>query len=133
MSEDRIGPATPVPGYAGHADARARRLSDQQVRAWVGEILAGLRGRIALDGLAERFEALVLRCEFGDQHVIRAIEDDRFGEPELAEEIEAHDRALVEVANQGRSAEAASLGALVEALERAFDARAAAITGGLKR
>jgi hypothetical protein len=133
MSEDRIGLAALIPDYAGHRDARARRLSDQQVRAWVGEILAGLRGRIALDGLAERFEALVLRCEFGDQHVIRAIEDDCFGEPEVAEEVEAHDRVLVEAANRGRSTEPASPEAFVEALERAFDTRAAAIAARLKR
>jgi len=133
MSEDRIGPAALIPDYAGHADARARRLSDQQVRAWVGEILAGLRERIALDGLTERFEALLMRCEFGDQRVIRAIEDDCFGEPEVAAEVETLDRALLEAADGGRSAEAASLGALVEALERAFDARAAAIAARLKR
>jgi hypothetical protein len=133
MSEDPTSPAALVPDYAGHGDARARRLSDQQVRAWVGEILAGLRGRVALDGVTERFDALLMRCEFGDQHVIRAIEEDRFGEPELAAEVEAHDRELVEVANQGRSADAASIGAFLEALERAFDARSAAIAARLKR
>jgi hypothetical protein len=122
-----------VPGYAGHADAPARRLSDKQVRAWVGEMLAELRGKFEAGTHQERLEALLMRCEFGDQHVIRAIEDDRFGEPELAELVEACDRRLVEAAAGGRSATAEGLAALFEALERAFDERTASIEKRLKR
>jgi hypothetical protein len=122
-----------VPGYAGHADAPARRLSDKQVRAWVGEMLADVQARFAVDGHQERLEALLMRCEFGDQHVIRAIEDDRFGEPELAELLETCDRKLVAAAAGGRSATAEELGALFDALERAFDERTASIEKRLKR
>jgi hypothetical protein len=127
MSEERPAAAPVVPGYAGHADASARRLSDKQVRAWVGEMLAELQARLTDGTHQERFDALLMRCEFGDQHVIRAIEDDRFGEPELAGLVEALDRRLVEAAAGGRSATAEGLGELFDALERAFDERTSSI------
>jgi hypothetical protein len=133
MSKDTDMGAALVPGYAGHADARARRLSDQQVRAWVGEMLAELRGRLPADGPADRLDALMMRCEFSDPHVIHAVEDERFGQPELVELVEACDRRLIEAARNGRTADAADLGALLDGLERAFDERAAAIAERLKR
>ena len=121
-----------VPGYAGHADASARRLSDEQVRAWVGEMLVDLQDRLALDGVRERVDALLLRCEFADQHVIHAIEDDRFAEPDMAGVIEAYDRKLVEAARGCTTTAAEELTVLIETLERAFDERAAAIAAQLK-
>ncbi len=133
MSEERPAATPLVPGYAGHADALARRLSDKQVRAWVGEMLAELQGRFAGGDHQERLETLLMRCEFADQLVIRAIEDERFGQPELAELVEACDRRLIEAAAGGRSATAEGLGALFEALERAFDERTASIEKRLKR
>jgi hypothetical protein len=135
MSEDtdKTGSSVPIPGYAGHADARARRLSDQQVRAWVGEMLADLRDRIPLDGYRDRFEALLMRCEFGDQHVVKAIEDNRFAEPDLVELVEACDRKLIAAANLGRETRPDGLGALIEALETAFNERSEKIEARLKR
>ena len=135
MSEDtdKTGRSALVPGYAGHADARARRLSDQQVRGWVGEILADLRERVPLDGYNDRFEALLLQCEFSDQHVVKAIEDNRFAQPELVELVEACDRKLIAAAGPGREIGSDGLPALVEALENAFKERSEAIEARLKR
>jgi hypothetical protein len=135
MSEDtdKTAGSALVPGYAGHADARARRLSDQQVRAWVGEMLANLRERVPADGYSERLEALLMQCEFSDQHVIKAIEDDRFAQPELVELVEDCDRKLIAAANPGPKTAPDGVPALLEALETAFKERSEAIEARLKR
>jgi hypothetical protein len=133
MSEELAAGAAVVPGYAGHADMPARRLSDQQVRAWVGELLAALRDRVPLEGYAERVEALLMRCEFADQHVIHAIEDNRFAEPENAAALEEYDRKLIAASNALANAGPGDLGPVLDALERAFDERAEGIAKRLKR
>lgn len=132
MSEDMAG-STLVPGYAGHADTVARRLSDAQVRAWVGEALVDLADRLDLGGVRERVDALLMRCEFADLLVIRAIEDDRFGEPDLAALVESYDRKLIDAAKAATKTTIESLTGAIESIERAFDERAAAIAEGLKR
>jgi hypothetical protein len=133
MSGDKADESSLVPGYAGHADASARRLSDQHVRAWVGERLAELRERVPFDGQADRVEALLLRCEFADQHVIRAIEDDRFAHPEYAAAAEEGDRKLIAAAKALPTVGPAELPGVLDALERAFNERAEAIATRLKR
>jgi hypothetical protein len=132
MSEDMTSQASPVPGYAGHSDAAARRRSDQQVRAWVGELLVDLQDRLSLDGVRERVDALLTRCEFADQHVVHAIEDDRFGRDEFAAAIEGYDRKLVAAAGACATVTAEELTGLVETLERAFAERSAGIEARLK-
>jgi hypothetical protein len=133
MSEDTASPALLVPDYAGHGDTVARRRSDQQVRAWVGELLVDLQDRLPLDGVRARVEALLMRCEFADQHVVRAIEDNRFGADDFAVAIEDYDRKLVTVAGACPTVTAAELGGLIDAIERAFAERAAGIEARLKR
>ncbi len=131
MSTDATAGDPLIPGYAGHADAIARRLSDQQVRAWVGEILVDLEDRIPIDGIREQFEAVLLRCEFGDQHVIKAVEDDRFGAPDLAQLVEECDRKLIAVADRAKTIGPDELGALLGDLDHAFSERAATIEAHL--
>ncbi|HEV8022223.1 MAG TPA: hypothetical protein VGP41_13205 [Candidatus Lustribacter sp.] len=133
MSTDAAAGAPLVPGYAGHADVLARRLSDQQVRAWVGEMLAELEERIPIDAVRDRFEEVLLHCEFGNQHVIKAIEDNRFAEPDKVQLVEDVDRRLIEVANRGRTIEPEGLSGLLDDLDRAFNERSAAIEAQLKR
>lgn len=125
-------PASPVPDYAGHDDAIARRRSDQQVRAWVGELLAELQDRLPLDGVRERVDALLMRCEFADQHVVHAIEDDRFGQAAFAAAIEDYDRKLVVAAAACPTVTVSGLNALIGAIECAFTERAAGIAARLK-
>ena len=132
MKED-VGPGSAlVPGYAGHADAVARRLSDAQVRSWAGEKLTDLAERLDLGGVRERVDALLMRCEFADQQVVHAIEDERFGTPALAELVEGYDRKLIEAGRGCAAATAESLADVIAALEAAFDARTAAIAEALK-
>jgi len=131
MSTDAAAGAPLVPGYAGHADTLARRLSDEQVRACVGEMLADLEERLPIDAVRERFEAVLLRCEFADQHVIKAIEDNRFAQPDRVKLVEDADRRLIEVANRGRTIEPAAFPTLLEDLEHAFNERSAAIAASL--
>lgn len=65
-----------IPSYADYGDEDSRHLSDQQIRAWVGERLASLDGRLGLSRseLAGVFEAVMTSCEFGDQRLIKALE-----------------------------------------------------------
>lgn len=133
MSEDVAAGSGPVPGYAGHADAAARRLSDAQVRAWVGEKLADLQNRLDLGDLRERVDALLIRCEFADFEVARVLEDECFGERGLAELVESYDRKLVDAAAGASTTTIEDVPALIASLELAFDERAAAITTALKR
>jgi hypothetical protein len=132
MSEDLAPEPSIVPGYAGHGDALARHRSDQQVRAWVGELLVDLQERLTVDGVREQFDALLLRCEFADQHVIHAIEDQRFAADEFAVAIEEYDRKLVAAAGACPTVTAEELTGLLEALEAAFVERAAGIEARLK-
>jgi hypothetical protein len=132
MSEDMASQPALVPGYAGHGDAAARRRSDQLLRAWVGELLVDLQDRLGVEEVRERVDALLMRCEFADQHVVHAIEDDRFGQDDFAVAIEDYDRRLVEAAGACPTVAAAGLTVLLEAIERAFVARAAGIEARLK-
>ena len=132
MNDDVTDLRAMLPAYAGHADASARRLSDQQIRAWTGEALVDLQDRVALDGLQERFDALLMRCEFGDQHVIKALEKDAFERPDAAAAVEKHDVAIASVAAQLKSVAADNVAALLAELEHAFDARATAVLAMLK-
>jgi hypothetical protein len=134
MSDDVSTLHERIPAYAGHADAQARRLSDQQVRAWAGESLVDLRDRLDVAPISDRFEALLMRCEFGDQHVIKALENDHFAEPGAAATVEEYDGRLVAAAAAAQTVTADSLEGFIVTLERTFDERAkAVVTNYLKR
>jgi hypothetical protein len=134
MSEDVSVLRELIPTYAGHADSLARRLSDQQVRAWAGEALVDVRDRLDLGASEDRFDALLMRCEFGDQHVIKALEADHFAQPGAAETVEQHDGEVVAIAQIAKTLTPDGIDAFLGELERAFDERAAAIvTSYLKR
>jgi hypothetical protein len=129
MSDDPIEVRSAIPGYAGHGDVAARRLSDQQVRAWVGERLAALRERLPLDGATAEFDDAILHCEFGDQGVIKALEGSRFGEPAIAAGVEAVDARVLAAAAGADRVDAAGLPAFVTGVRDALRARIDAILG----
>lgn len=133
MNDDVSAMRDLIPAYAGHADTIARRLSDQQVRAWTGEALVDLQDRLPLGGLQDRFDKLLFHCEFGDQHVIRAVEHDYFGEPAAAATVEKHDAELIAAAARSKTVAADGLEGLIGDLERAFEDRAAGVAALLKR
>jgi hypothetical protein len=133
MSDDVMRLRSVLPAYAGQNDALARVLSDQQVRAWTGESLVELQDRVPLDGLQARFDKLLMRCEFADQHLIRALEHGHFDTPEVAAAVEHYDSQIVAAAARAKTVKPDGLGALIDELERAFDARAAVVADTLKR
>ena len=133
MSDDVSVLRALLPAYAGHDSVAARRLSDQQVRAFAGETLVGVQDRVPLGDLQTRFDALVIRCEFGDQHVILALENGDFAAPEAVALVEGCDRVLVEAAARGGTVDAGGLETFIGDVERALDARVAAVTAWLKR
>ncbi len=117
-----------IPGYADYTDTDARHQVDKQIRAWLGEALTEARDRLKpADGLAERLDGLLLRCEFSDQRVIRAADHARF-DPELVDHVHALDRRVVETGDAIRAA--GSLDELATALDdaaRVLDERFGAI------
>lgn len=117
-----------IAGYADYADEDARHLVDEQIRAYLGEVLAAVRDRLRPEGpLAERLDGLLLRCAFGDQREIRAAEHARF-DGGLADRVHALDREIVTTADRIRTI--ASPDALSTALDdaaRALDERFGAI------
>jgi hypothetical protein len=116
-----------IPGYADYADADARHQVDKQTRAWLGEALSEARDRLRpADGLAERLDGLILRCEFSDQRVIRAADHARF-DRELVDHVHALDRRIVEAGDGIRAAGSAdelamALDAAARVLEERFGA-----------
>lgn len=89
-----------VPGYADYGDHTARHRVDQQVRALVGEALAGARERLRPSGeLGEHLDRLVVRCEFSDQRLVRAEDHGVFSDG-LVDRVHALDRAIVDCAGR---------------------------------
>jgi hypothetical protein len=126
-SDDMTGVRSAIPDYAGQSDAAARRLADQQVRAWVGERLAALRDRLPAAGDSEAFDDAILHCEFGDQRVIKALEGSRFGEPEVAAAVEAADARVLASAAAADRVDAAAAPDFVTGVRDALRARIDAI------
>jgi len=116
-----------IPGYAGFADPIARRLSDQQVRAWVGERLAALGQRLPDAFATPGFEETLERCQFGDQHVIKALEDGRFADADHVAAVEAEDAQLLTSAARAEAVDAAGIAALIAEVSAAIRHRADAI------
>lgn len=71
-SLERIGSF--IRGFAGYGDAGRRRVSEEQVRAFVGEMLAELPA-LDIDNMSpdERscYDRVLLRCEFVNQDAFR--------------------------------------------------------------
>jgi hypothetical protein len=113
-----------IPGYADYADAAARHQVDRQIRAWLGEALSEARDRLRpADGLAERLDGLILRCEFSDQRVIRAADHARF-DRELVDHVHALDRRIVEAGDGIRAAGSFDeLATALDAAARVLDER----------
>jgi hypothetical protein len=132
MTDDVTALRERIPGYAGHADVAARRLSDQQLRAFAGESLVAFGERVPGVADGALFGPLLLRMEFGDQHVIKAIENERFADPGVAGAIEGADLALVTEVTRTATAAAADADAVLAAIDAALTRRSEILTGLLK-
>jgi hypothetical protein len=112
-----------IESYADYTNDDARRLADEQIRAYVGEALARVRERLAPTGVAaETLEGVLLRCQFADQAVIRALDDDVTADDLAA--LHAFDRELVGLADGADVIEKAGLDAYVARVDATIERRA---------
>jgi hypothetical protein len=117
-----------IAGFAGYGEAASRRLSDEQIRAFVGEALAALPA-VEIEQLPEEerlyYDRVLLRCEFINQEVFRVFDSDPTA-ARVAATLQA-DADVVEAAAQlGRLTSVTLNGALVR-LHDAFEQRDAAM------
>jgi hypothetical protein len=119
-----------IPSYAGYGDGEQRHVADQQVRAWVGEHLAKIDGRLGLStsDLGARYERMLRACEFADPGLLMTLEKRDFDDGTLAE-VYGADRAIVEAADRSDSLERPGVDAYLGELEALFAHRAAIIVG----
>ncbi len=120
-----------IPSYADYGDEDSRHLSDQQIRAWVGERLAALDGKLGLSRgeLAGVFEAVMTSCEFGDQHLIKALENRDLDKVTL-DALHRADLAIVEAGVKTESiADVRAAAAHLEEIRALFHERFALIEG----
>ena len=117
-----------IPGYADYANPDARHQVDKQIRAWLGEALTEARDRVQPAGaLLEQLDGLVLRSEFSDYRVLRAVDRARFDQG-LVDHVHALDRRIVEVGDRIRAATSPDeLATVLDDAARALDERFGAI------
>jgi hypothetical protein len=112
-----------IESYAGYTNDVDRQRSDEQVRAYVGEALTGVRARLSPGGTAsEALERLLLRCEFANQAVARAFDASDVPAAEIAATAAA-DRELVALADRSREVDAAGLDSFLAQIDAAFNRR----------
>jgi hypothetical protein len=111
-----------IPTFPGYADADNRRLADEEVRAYLGEALAGLDDRVGTGPLAERYGAVLLRAEFINQSAFRSIETADLSDAQIESMVQA-DIAAVELADRADSLPDDALPGYLDAVTAALDAR----------
>ncbi len=114
-----------IPRYGDYSDETTRHLTDEYVRAYVGERLTDVRDRLdgELDAAArKKLEELLWRCEFTDQVFIRWIDHARLEAPAVAQ-LHQIDRTLIELADRLESAGAPEVCALFDQMDIAFERR----------
>jgi hypothetical protein len=116
--------------FAGYEDDDRRRVADEQIRAYVGERLARLPA-VDVDTLPaeerSRYDRVLLRAEFLNQHAFRTFEDD--ATPERIAALLAADEQLIQAAKELEQVQGPVLDGILERLEQAFDRRDAAMNG----
>jgi len=113
--------------YADYRDQEARHLVDKEVRAYVGEAVARMRERLGPAGAADVLDDLLMRCEFSDQRVIRAMDHGSFADESLVKQIHELDRALIEAADRAGDVGSDGLSAYAKEVGVLFDRRFGAI------
>jgi hypothetical protein len=119
---------TAIASFAGYGNVDQRRVSDEQVRAYVGERLA-LLPQPEIDRLDAqergRYDRALLRVEFVNLH---GFDDFNLAaSPQRIDAVARADAAVLTAANALMTAEAGNLGAALALLEAALDARDAAM------
>jgi hypothetical protein len=113
-----------LPGFVGYAEMVQRHLTDEEVRAYLGERLAGLSVRLEPAGpTGERLDALILRTEFTNQTVFRGYENATL-DAARTEAIAQADLSAVELADRADGVfDVDMLPSYLDAAEAAMDAR----------
>lgn len=116
-----------IPDFAGCEGESECRLSDEQVRSYVGERLAALDIDKFSSEEKDSYERLLLRCEFFNQEAFRIFDMNR--DEKCIAAVLAADAALVAAAKQ-INPNGDKLGDTLNAIKEAFDKRDAAMTQG---
>ena len=111
-----------IPDFEGYLNEEDRRRSDELVRAYVGEALAALEGRVAPGADDPRFGALLLRSGFMNQAAFKAFEYEHLDDAQ-SDEIGACDLRLIELADRAPSLDAGGVDSYLSEISEAFDAR----------
>jgi len=111
-----------IPAFPGYAHADDRRLADEEVRAYLGEALAGLGDRVGAGPLNDRYEAVLLRAEFMNQRAFRVFEGADLDDAQIAAMASA-DLAAVELADRAGSLKDGDLASYLDAVMAALGAR----------
>lgn len=113
-----------LPGFAGYGTMGQRHLTDEEVRAYLGERLAGLSVRLDPTGpTSERLDALILRTEFTNQVAFRGVETMELDSAQT-DAIAAADLATVELADRADGVfDVDMLAKYLDAAEAALNAR----------
>lgn len=117
-----------ISGFAGYDEAGHRRLSDEQIRGFVGEALAELPA-VEIDALTaeERacYDRVLLRCEFVNYDVFSVFDGDPT--PQRVRATLTADADVIEMARALRQAAEQPPNGTLAALSEAFDKRDAAM------
>ncbi len=114
------------PGYEGDLDLRR---SDEYVRAYLGEALAGIGGRCALSpDVRQRLDEVLLRVEFADPRAFAAHRVAGASAPQDGVRAVAQaDAATVELADRAASVDAGSAAPFLDDVVAVLGERDAAI------
>jgi len=118
-----------IPQFPGYLDEAARRLSDELVRSYAGEAVAGLVGRLRPfddTALEARFDAVLMRAGFTNQSAFRGYESAVLSRDRSAAMLAA-DTLLATLANRAASVDLQSAPGYLDELVAAFDARDSAM------
>ncbi|HTV92330.1 MAG TPA: hypothetical protein VMG98_06405 [Verrucomicrobiae bacterium] len=112
-----------IPGFPGYGDADARRLSDEQVRAYLGEAMAAIGPRLgSAEPLTERYDATLLRAEFMNHTAFRVYESAKLDDAQTAAMAVA-DLAVAGLGDAAGAVDAESLDAYLDSVNAALDDR----------
>jgi hypothetical protein len=120
-----------IANFPGYATDDARKVSDEEVRSYLGEALADIEARLALadPGSAQQIGDLLLRVGFTNQAVYHAYEEKARNAHGPFDGVPDADARVIELAQRAAQVDAAGLSAYLAEAASALDARDAAMGG----
>ena len=113
-----------IPDFRGYDDEEHRRLSDEQVRSYLGEALAAARERLAplAPAAQSALDDLVIRTGFTNQQAFRTFEDGARNTSDFGD-IEAADAEIVQLADRAATIDAQAAAGYLSEVAFALDRR----------